>query len=138
MGYKVVRKVFKLVFKDADFDGLEVFARSLNTGQFLEIEQAKLDRAEGGQVGEGATQRMLELFAGALSSWNAEDEDGEPIPATMDGIRSQDLDFNMKIIDAWTDAIAGVKAPLSQTSTDGSPSVEGSIPMDVPSESLAS
>jgi hypothetical protein len=81
---------------------------------------------------------MLELLAGALVSWNAEDEDGQPIPADMGGIRSQDLDFNMKIINAWTDAIAGVKAPLPQTSADGQPSVEASIPMDVPSALLAS
>lgn len=139
MGFKVKRKVFKLVFKDTDLDGLEVLAHSLNTGQFLEMETAKAERAEGGKAGESATQRMLELFAGALVSWNAEDDEtGEPIPTTMDGIRSQDLDFNMKIIEAWTEAIGGVKAPLPQTSADGRPSVEASIPMDVPSASLAS
>lgn len=138
MGFKVKRKTYRLIFKDTEMAGLEVLAHSLNTGQFLELETAKAERAEGGKVGESATQRMLELLAGALVSWNAEDEDGQPIPTTMDGIRSQDLDFNMKIIEAWTEAIGGVKAPLQQTSADGRPSVEASIPMDVPSESLAS
>lgn len=138
MGFKVKRKVFRLKFKDSELDGLEVLARSLNTGQFLEMESAKIERAEGGKVAEGATQRMLELLAGALESWNAEDEDGVPIPATMDGIRSQDLDFSMTIINAWTDAIAGVSAPLPETSSGGQPSLEASIPMDVPSPSLAS
>jgi hypothetical protein len=82
---------------------------------------------------------MLELLAGALVSWNAEDPDtGMPIPSTMEGIRSQDLDFNLKIINAWTDAIGGVSAPLPETSTAGEPSVEASIPMDVLSASLVS
>lgn len=138
MGFKVKRKTYRLIFKDTELDGLEVLAHSLNTGQFLELETAKAERAEGGKAAEGATQRMLGLLAGALVSWNAEDEDGQPIPTTMEGIKSQDLDFNMKIIEAWTDAIGGVKAPLQQTSADGRPSVEASIPMDVPSESLAS
>jgi hypothetical protein len=138
MGFTVKRKVFRLVFKDSDLDGLEVLARSLNTGQFLEMESAKAERAGGGKGSEGATQRMLELLAAELVSWNAEDENGVPIPATMDGIRAQDLDFSMKIIDAWTDAIAGVPAPLPPTSSDGQPSLEASIPMAVPSASPAS
>lgn len=139
MGFRIKRKVFRLHFKDDDLAGLEVLARSLNTGQFLEMEQAKAERAEGGVRGKGGTERMLELFAEQLVSWNAEDEDGVPVPATMAGIRSQDLDLSLKIIDAWTDAIAGVSTPLPVTSSAGQPSaLEASIPMDVPSESLAS
>lgn len=139
MGFRIKRKVFRLHFKDDDLAGLEVLARSLNTGQFLEMEQAKAERAEGGTRAKGGTERMLELFADQLVSWNAEDEDGVPIPATMAGIRSQDLDLSLKIIDAWTDAIAGVGAPLPETSSAGQPSaLEASIPMAVPSESLAS
>jgi hypothetical protein len=139
MGYKVKRRVFRLHFTD-ELEGLEVLAHSLNTGQFLEMEQAKAERARGGEKGEGATQRMLELLAGALVSWNAEDEDTEePIPADLDGIKGQDLDFNLKVINAWTDAIAGVSTPLPETSSAGQPSaLEASIPMDSPSESLAS
>ena len=125
MGFKVKRKVFKLVFKD-ELEGLEVLAHSLNTGQFLEMEQAKAERAEGGKKGEGATQRMLELLAGALVSWNAEDDGtGEPIPANLSGIRSQDLDFNLKIINAWTDDLAGVSTHLPETSIAGTPSARG-------------
>lgn len=139
MGFRIKRKVFRLHFKDSDLEGLEVLARSLNTGQFLEMEQAKAERAEGGKRGKGGTERMLELFAEQLVSWNAEDEDGVPVPATMEGIRSQDLDLSLKIIDAWTDAIAGVGAPLPETSSAGQPSaLEASIPMVSTSESLAS
>jgi hypothetical protein len=139
MGFRIQRKVFRLHFKDSDLEGLEVLARSLNTGQFLDMEEAKAERAAGGKRGKVGTERMLELFAGELVSWNAEDEDGIPVPATMEGIRSQDLDLSLKIIDAWTDAIAGVSVPLPETSSAGQPSaLEASIPMASPSESLAS
>jgi len=138
MGFKVQRKTFRLRFKDSEMAGLEVLAKSLTTGQFLEMEHARAARAAGDAGSEGATATMIDLLAGALVSWNAEDEAGMPIPATAEGIRSQDLDFTMQVIDAWTDAIAGVPRPLSQPSSDGLPSLEASIPMDVPSELLVS
>ena len=138
MAFTVVRKVYKLVFQGTELDGLEVTARSLTTGQHLELESARTVRAEGGTGSDNATRQMLVLLASALVSWNAEDEEGAPIPATMEGIEAQDLDFNLAIIAAWNNAMVGVSDPLPQTSSDGQPSLEASIPMDVPSESLAS
>lgn len=129
MGFKVKRKVFRLVFKDTDLEGLEVMARSLTTGQLIELQEAQ----KGGMHAAVTT-----MFAAALVSWNLEDEDGSPVPATLEGVRSMEIDFNNAVIGAWTDAVVGVKAPLSPTSSDGQPSVEASIPMDVPSVSLAS
>jgi hypothetical protein len=139
MGFKVQRKTYKLRFQGTDLDGLVVVARSLTTGQLLELESARLARAEGGKGSEGATQEMVRLLADALVEWNADDENGQPIPPTLEGLLSQDSDFSMAIINAWQEAVVGARAPLSQTSSDGQPSaLEASIPMDVPSESLAS
>ncbi|NUP18432.1 MAG: hypothetical protein HOZ81_20575 [Streptomyces sp.] len=139
MGFVVEPKAYHLKFDESsDLAGLEVTARSLNTGQFLEFQEAQAVRARGGEAAKGATQQMLEMLSGAILSWNAETPSGEAIPHTMDGLRTLDLDFNMAVIDAWMDALNGVSAPLPQTSTDGAPSVEASIPMDAPSASLAS
>lgn len=138
MGYKVRPKAYRLVFQDAAMAGLEVTARSLNTGQFLEFQAARLDQARGGVAAEPATQKMLEMLSSSIISWNAETEGGAAIPFTMAGLCTLELDFNMAIIDAWMEAINGVPAPLSETSTGGSPSLEASIPMDVPSVSLVS
>jgi hypothetical protein len=139
MGFKVQRKTYRLRFEGTELDGLVVTARGLSTGQLLELETARLARAAGGKGSEDGTRRMLALLAGALVEWNAEDEDGAPIPATIDGILQQDVDFNTAIISAWQDAMYGVSAPLSQTSSDGQQlALEESIPMDVPSSSLAS
>jgi hypothetical protein len=138
VGYKVRPKAYRLVFQDAAMAGLEVTARSLNTGQFLEFQAARLDQARGGVAAEPATQKMLEMLSSSIISWNAETEEGVAIPFTMAGLCTLELDFNMAIIDAWMEAINGVPAPLSETSTGGSPSLEASIPMDVPSVSLVS
>jgi hypothetical protein len=136
--FVVKPKAYRLVFQETDLAGLEVTARSLNTGQFLEFQAARLTQARGGEAAEPATQTMLQMLSDAIISWNAETEDGQKIPFTMDGLRSLELDFTMAIINAWTNAINGVPAPLSATSSGGSPSLEASIPMDVPSASLVS
>lgn len=140
MGYRLQRKAYRLRFQGTDLDGLEATVRSLSTGQLLQLEAARLARAEGGKGSEGATREMVELLASELMEWNAEDEDsGEPIPATLDGLLSQDLDVAMAIIAAWQQAMNGVPAPLSETSSGGEPSaLEASIPMDVPSGSPTS
>jgi len=138
MGFVPPENAYKLIFQDADMAGLEVTARGLNTGQFLDFQAAQLARAAGGDKAKGATEWMLQMLADAMVSWNVETKHGERVPTTMDGLRTLELDFNMAIIDAWMDALKGVPAPLSPTSSDGRPSLEASIPMDVPSPSLAS
>lgn len=138
MGYRIKPKGYKLVFADSDKAGFEVTARSINTGQFLEFQAARATKDAGGEGAQGATRQMLQMFADAIITWNAEDEDGQPIPATLEGLCTLDLDFNMDVINAWMDAINGVSSPLPGTSTDGSTSVEASIPMDAQLASLAS
>jgi hypothetical protein len=139
VGFKVQRKIYNLKFQDEELAGLEVKAKGLNLGQLLEMMSAKATREAGGEGREEATRFMVHRLIDALVSWNAEDEDtGLPIPQTVDGVLSQDPEFYMAIIDAWTTAMNGVPAPLPETSIDGSTSVEASIPMDVPSSSLAS
>jgi hypothetical protein len=134
MGFKVQRKTYLLKFQGTDLDGLEVTARSLTTGQQLELEAARIARAAGGADSDAGTERMIRLFSGALQSWNAEDEDtGEPIPTTYEGVLGQDVDFVLAIIRAWNSAMNGVPAPLSETSSGGEPSaLEASIPMETP------
>jgi hypothetical protein len=138
VGFKLIRKAYKLVFKGTEWDGLEVTVRSLSTGDQLQLEAARIARAAGGAGTEGATRELVEHLAGALIGWNAETEDGEPIPPTLDGLLDQDVDLALAIIAAWNRAMNEVPAPLSGTSSGGAPSVEASIPMDVPSPSLTS
>ena len=126
---RVKRKVYKLVFQDEDLAGIEITVRSLTTGQLIELQEAQQS---------GMHEKFTNMLAEKLVDWNVEDEDGTPVPATLEGVRSMDLEFNNKVIDVWTDAVFGIRRPLSKPSADGQPSVEASIPMETLSGSLAS
>jgi len=138
MGFVVERDVYKLVFKDPKYAGLEVSASELSTGELWEFLDAEKIAAQGGAEGKAARLRTVEIFVSALVSWNATDKQGQPTPMTVEGVLSLGHRFNSCVMDAWTDALVGISAPLSPTSSDGLPSLEASIPMDVPSASLAS
>lgn len=134
MGYKPKRKIYTLAFEGEEYEGLEVRIRGLNTGQVMDIDAAR------GDGGDGAIVTMLKLMADQLVEWNVEDDYGQPVPTTFEGVRSLDIDFNWAVIDAWQNAAAGVNTPLESGSTDGEPALVASIPMDalsLPPESSA-
>ena len=131
MGYRAPRKTFRLVFEDEDRAGLEVRARSASVGRLLEIEEK--DGAE-------SVRMLFEAFADALEGWNLEDEDGNPVPATLAGLMSLDLDFATDLVAAWKEGITGISGPLERKSNGGAPSPDGapaelSIPMEPSSAS---
>lgn len=133
MGFKAKRKVYKLVFADEELAGLEILARSVSLGAMLSLSTTggvgKLDKDDTEQ-----TNGMFELFSNALVRWNLEDENeaGEtvPVPANLDGLMAQDTEFAMSIVTAWSEAIAGVSAPLGSKSGSGETPPEASIPTE--------
>lgn len=133
MGYEIGAKVYKLVFADGQFEGLEVRARSMPLGEFLEL--AELIDA-GGFTGDGARE-IFARFSKVLVSWNCEKR-GKPVPTTVAGLLRLDLAEAGGIIEAWRDVITGVTGPLEQNSTGGEPSPEVSIPMEPLTASQAS
>jgi hypothetical protein len=135
MGY-VRDKIYKLVFADEEFDGLEVRARGLTTAELLEMKSLE----PSGDETEDAEklQRQIELFAGKLVSWNLETPGGQAVPASLDGVKSQDLEFVLQIIDAWMRAVISVPGPLGDRSNGGGTFPEASLPMEPLSASRAS
>jgi hypothetical protein len=138
-GYRRERKSYKLRFVDDEMAGLVVEARSTNLGAFLDVaEWVDLDPATAGPEELRKLAALFETFAASLDSWNLEDDHGQPVPATLAGLRAQDVDFALAIIRAWFEAIGGVPGPLGASSSDGGRSLEGSIPMATRSASQAS
>lgn len=137
MGYKRT-KTYRLVFEDPEFEGLEVRAKSVPTGSFLKItELMDLGGSEGFTSDDMDKIRdLFGTFAGALIDWNLEDDDDQPVPATLDGLLSQDLDFVLQIIKAWMEAVTTPPESLGKGSPSGVQFPEGSIPMAVPSPDL--
>lgn len=134
MGYKRNRKLYKLVFdQDTDYPGLEVVVGTVSMGQLITMRTGKKN-----DDGKDGVLASVELLADRMISWNLEDEEGQPVPTTLEAILSEDDDMVLNIISRWTDAISGVKAPLQQSSPSGEPSLVESVPMEALSESLAS
>ena len=132
-GYRRERTIYKLDFPE--FDGLEVIARGLSTGQMMQLWKANAGaKSKAKEDAAKATEDVLGYFANALVGWNleGEKEDGswEKVPATLDGIKSQDLPFVLRIVEAWTDAIAGTDAELGKDSGSGETSLAESLPME--------
>lgn len=143
MGFKKEKKVFKLVWPEGHEyhpkgeEGLEVRATSVPLGDFLQI--AGMAKTVGDTADVGEISKLFQMFAFALVDWNLTEDkvvDGAvqkdvPVPATVEGLYSQELDFCLSIIHAWVGAISKVTEELGKESGSGEPSQEASIPMEV-------
>lgn len=135
MGFKVPTRQFRLVFDESStLAGLEVYVKSGTVDVFLQMSQLREIKQE--NIMDPAViesiQNMLKTFVSVLVSWNAEDEDGNPIPTTYESLCEQDLvEFVMPVIDAWLNAVTGVSPPLQSPSSGIDKELEASIPMKV-------
>lgn len=135
-GYRRKRKQLRLSFTgQPDLEGLEVVVRSLPLGEYLEL----TGRGDTPRDGDGVRE-LFQSFATNLVSWNLQEEDGTPVPATREAVYAEDNDLMLTVASQWMDAMAGlVKGdPLRESSPSGGPSLEASIPMAELSQSLAS
>ena len=110
-GFRIPEKTALITFKDTDYDGAEIQLRlSVSFAQFIALREAAQ-----GEDQEG----MARLFGeNVLMEWNLEDADGNPIPANSDGMMAIPLQLTNLVVQHWVEAVAGVPAPLSETSGD--------------------
>lgn len=111
MGYRPKPKLYRLIFEDGDYAGLEVTAASLSMGDMLALLPAA-ETLKGGDLDIGHADGFLRKFGACLRSWNLEDEHGRPVPATYDGLMSQDPAFIMTVLTTWVSRVAAVAPPL--------------------------
>ena len=122
MGYK--RKVLHFTFEDTP--GLEVYARSLSVRKALEVTR------KFGELGEADVQNMTEeqaadLFAPFVSrvvSWSLEEEDGTPVPVTIDAFLDWDMDEAYKIFLAWMAKATNIAVPTEPGGTTAADPLE--------------
>lgn len=138
MGFEAPDTVYKLQFADEKLNGLEVRVKAFAFQDVLDNEAILYggwlyDPDLSAEEKAAKRDELHRLFAGQLVDWNLE-KNGQPVPATFEGLRSQEVPLVGTIISAWRDNAIGVAIPLEQPSTDGEPSVEASIPMESPSD----
>lgn len=131
MGYEYAPPTYKLSFED--HEGLEVTARSMDLGDYMEF----IDVLDGGGLTKESIEFIFGKFAAVITSWNLE-RDGVPVPVTVESLYRLHVPFVRELIDGWRQAMEGVDDPLEPSSDAGSQSVAGSIPMESLSASHAS
>lgn len=113
MGYKVKPKQYRLKFRDAEFEGLEVIMGSLTVGEWEQMmAPAGADRGK-------ANDDVLELFASRVISWNLEDAQDKVVPCTLAAVKALDRPFVTQLIAAWQLAVIGVDPTSAPASPDG-------------------
>lgn len=140
MGYRRKKTVMNLKFEE--HEGLEVRVRALTIDELLEMTKTaqtvmgKDGKVKQEMVGTEDLEELFSRFSDALLSWTLEEElvidsdEWTPVPTTIEGIKSQEVDFIMELIDVWMTAVAGVEAPLPEGSNSGETSQELSLPME--------
>lgn len=143
--YQRAAKTYTLKFED--YPGFEVTMKGLSIDGFMRLAKlagtmtgTDLAKLSGAQLDEAisAVDMLFSRFARSLVRWNLDGDDGEPVPETEDGVRSQDFDFILEITLAWMDAIAAVDTPLPQPANSPGTSQESSLQLASLSESLSS
>ncbi len=119
MGFKKkAKKTYVLKFDDPELEGLVVKMRAVTVEEVLEW------------IAISGLREELETASRYLIEWNLEEEDGTPVPCTLESLLKQDKEFVAAIITAMLQAAAGVSAPLVPPSTNGGQSLELSIPTE--------
>ncbi len=139
MGFTPPTTLFELDFPEGDeLHGLTVTAKSVSVGTFLRLARLQDTAGEGGIEALAAVDELFDAFGTALREWDLCDDDGEPVPATADGLRTLELRHAMAVIAAWMGGMSQAPAPLAASSTGGEPSVVELPPMELASASPAS
>ena len=104
-----------LKFTDGDYEGAEVTCSlDVSTGIILDFQRI------GEELSEADFDALLRKFGRYyLLSWNLEDNDGDPIPATAEGMSVAPTNFTVAMIQAWSDAVLGMSDPLELPLSNG-------------------
>lgn len=114
-GYKRERRIFVLEFADPQYEGLVVKVRSIPIREWKHL--LTLDsESDDPQIRLTSINQMMYAFSEALVFWNMEDDEGNPLPTTLEYLESEDSDFVMSLIMQWMAAVAKVDdaSPLAE------------------------
>lgn len=130
-GFEVKEDTLRLVFEDPSFAGLEVVCALISLDELAAA--ASLANIDPDEVTAAELEKVRELrdaFADALRSWNLT-RGGEPVPASLAGVRSLPLVFLLQIIAPW---IEGTATAIAQQRAERA-EIEATLP-SLPVEQL--
>jgi hypothetical protein len=116
MGFTPEPTTIKLNFKD-DLEGLQVTMRSMSVAEYNAM---LTDMMATGEEFLKANQAIYDQFSERLVSWNLDDGHGVPVPATREGLDTQDTNLVSRMIAAWQGALTAVPTKRKPQSENGS------------------
>lgn len=143
MGFEPPRTVLKLDFEAPHLAGLEVSMYVPPLGEFERLTGMAAEfsgvTVESDISADQAREAMslYETLAEYMKSWNVT-RNKKPVPATIEGFRTQEISFLNTIMRSWMKAVGEVDAPLSSGSPSSPLPDLSSIPMAPLPASLAS
>ena len=125
------KKLYALNFEGIEgFDDLEVTMAGVSLDKFLSMSRLLSDLSTPeGQTMENI-EKQFEFIGELIASWNLDDEDGKPVPADYEGLKSQDFEFAQVIAQGYMQALSSVPKASNSNSNSGPSSEELSIPME--------
>ena len=138
MGYKHKSKQYRLRYEDKP--GLEVVMKSCKIRKFIEM--TELSSKKVSDLSEDESTLVFRLVSDHLVSWTLEvsegEHEGDPVPATYDGIIDQDFDFIFEIFISWMNGMQDVKSPLPSGLSSTGTSLEEQLDLAKISQNLSS
>jgi hypothetical protein len=125
MGYKRKAREYRLRFEGDEYDGFECTMGSLSVDEFLEMSSLAMGM-QSLDSKPADINRLFDLTAEKIISWNLEDDEGKPVLADPEHLRAQDFPFVMTIQTSWMNAMAQVPGPLLNALNNG-----GTTPEDI-------
>lgn len=139
-GYTVPRRVFALDFEFEELAGLEIKVKAISVGQLLDMDARVVDLDTGGGWTQGMSNELdylMEQFIGQVVEWNMEEEDGSPVPVSVEGLRTLEIPTLVQIIASWLTNSAGVSREEGKAPASGDSPEVASLPMETLSGSQA-
>ena len=116
MGYRKVPTIYTL--DDVkDEPGLIVRMKAIKVGKLRKL--MRVISVEEDKMTPEMIDEIFKLLLDGLVSWNLEDEQGSPVPTTMDGVDELELTTVMAILNEWLENMTGVDDELGKDSISG-------------------
>ena len=142
MGFTPQQTIYNLTFQGTPLDGLEVRMSCCTIK-----ENAEMIKAAVGEEGDDnkittdtirENDRVIEIFLNHLISWNLEDMAGQAVPATREGMDTQERSLVAQLMGAWQVAMVNVPNLSPPGSSSGETSAEASLGLGNSSTNLGS
>lgn len=122
MGYKPQLRTFVFEFgAESPWAGAQVVVTSMTFGDLRRWFRGE-STSDGTDDGEPWDEQQKLVHH--IVRWNLEDDDGQPLPVTVESLRRLEPGMILALKQVWIDSIRGVPDgdPLGRSSTSGEPS----------------